>query len=287
MEITTIESDSLPPQLLEIPQPPKKLWLRGTLPSPETKLLAVVGSRALTRYGRESCEYLIAGLSGYNISIVSGLALGADACAHRAALANGLHTVAIPGSGLGDHVLYPRSNRDLAQKILDAGGALLSEHPPDHAARQYDFPSRNRIMVGISQAVLMIEAGEKSGTLITARLAADYNRDLLCVPHPIKGVHSAGSHQFLRLGAMLVSEPAHILEALGIAIPETPEDIAQHALPLLSETERILYELLAEPCSRDDLIRRANMRTHEVLSALSALELQGFITERFGTWHRI
>ncbi|MDB5237496.1 MAG: hypothetical protein JWL88_598 [Parcubacteria group bacterium] len=250
-------------------------------------MLAVVGSRALTRYGREACEYLIAGLAGYPISIVSGLALGADACAHRAALENRLHTIAIPGSGLSDSVLYPRTNRDLAQKILEAGGALLSEHPPEHAARQYDFPSRNRIMVGISQAVLMIEAGEKSGTLITARLTTEYNRDLLCVPHPIHGIHSAGPHWFLRSGAAHISEPEHILEALGIPLPQMPEDAAQQVLPLLSGNERIAYELLSEPCTRDELIRRANMQTHEALSALSALEIKGFISEKFGAWHRI
>ncbi len=284
MEIRTIAKDEYPTALNEIPQPPAKLWLQGTLPPPEMKMLAVVGSRALTRYGRESCEYLIAGLAGYSISIVSGLALGADSCAHRAALAHGLHTIAIPGSGLGEDVIYPRANRDLARKILEAGGALLSEHPPEHQARTYDFPSRNRIMVGLSQAVLVIEAGEKSGTLITARLTTEYNRDLLCVPHPIKGVHSAGPHQFLRMGAMLVSEPAHIIEALGFAAPEDP---AQQVLPLLSGTERIVYELLSEPYSRDDLVRRANLPVQEVLSALSTLELQGFIVNRFSAWHRI
>ena len=287
MDLRTIIKEEYPEGLNEIPQPPARLWLRGSLPPEGTKLLAVVGSRALTRYGREACEYLIGGLAGYPISIVSGLALGADACAHRAALANGLHTIAIPGSGLGDGVLYPRTNRELAKKILDAGGALLSEHPSDYQARPYDFPSRNRIMVGISQAVLMIEAGEKSGTLITARLTVEYSRELLCVPHPIKGVHSAGPHLFLRMGAMLASEPKHILEALGIAPPETPEDAAQQVLPLLSGIELRIYELLAEPSSRDTLLRRANMPAHEALSALGALELKGFISETFGAWHRI
>lgn len=271
----------------EIPQPPKRLWVRGTMPPEGTKLLAVVGSRALTRYGCEACEYLISGLAGYPISIVSGLALGADACAHRAALDAGLHTIAIPGSGLGDDILYPRQNYALAQKILEAGGALLSEHPPNYASHPYDFPSRNRIMVGISQAVLMIEAGEKSGTLITARLTGDYNRDLLCVPHRIRDPHSAGGHQFLRLGAMLVSEPAHVLEALGFRVQESELEAVQRALPLLSDSEKILYELLDEARSRDELIRLSSLAAHEALAALSSLELQGFISERFGLWKRI
>ncbi len=271
--------------LLEIPKPPEQLWVSGLLPPPEIKKLAVVGSRALSRYGRESCEYLLEGLRGYPISIISGLALGADACAHRAALAAGLHTIAIPGSGLDDHVIGPRSNYGLAMSILAAGGALLSEQEPGHAARPEDFPSRNRIMVGLSDAVLIIEAGEHSGTLITARMAADYNRDLLCVPHRIGDTHSYGSHLFLRLGAAHISEPSHLLEALNIPIRTSVAE--SELLPTLSESERVIYGLLIEPLPRDELIRRSYLPTSVALSALLALELQGLVTEAFGAWQRI
>jgi len=204
-----------PGNLREIPEPPAHLWLRGSLAPKGHKLLAVVGSRSLSEYGKEACEFLIAGLRGHPISIISGLALGADACAHQAALAAGLHTVAIPGSGLADKVIAPRSNFPLAMDILAAGGALLSEQEPDHVPFPSDFPSRNRIMVGMSDAVLVIEAGERSGTLITARLAGEYNRDLLCVPHRIGDPNGIGANQFIRLGAELVTEPLHILETLG------------------------------------------------------------------------
>lgn len=202
--------------LLEIPEPPETLWVRGALPDSTFKKLAVVGSRALTPYGQEACESLLAGLSGYPISIISGLALGGDACAHRAALAAGLHTVAIPGSGLNDRVISPQTNLGLAREILASGGALLSEHPPTETARPAYFPSRNRIVVGLSDAALVIEAGERSGTLITARLASDYNRSLMCVPHRIGDPNSEGSHQFIRLGAELVTSSEHILETLGL-----------------------------------------------------------------------
>lgn len=202
--------------LKHIPDPPKELWLAGTLPPPTLKKLLVVGSRALTPYGEEACTKLIQGLRGYPISIVSGLALGADATAHRAALSAGLHTIAIPGSGLSESVIAPQSNRALARFIVEHGGALLSEHPPQTHARPEYFPSRNRIMVGISDAVLMIEAAEHSGTLITARLAAEYNRELLCLPHRITDLHGFGSFLFLKQGAALVSEPSDILEALKI-----------------------------------------------------------------------
>jgi DNA processing protein len=268
-------------RLREIPTPPT-LSERGSWPPSGTKLLAVVGSRALSGYGREACEKLITGLAGYPISIVSGLALGADSCAHKAALRAGLHTIAIPGSGLDEAVLYPRSNVGLAREIIQSGGLLLSEHPNTHKARAYDFPSRNRIMVGISHAVLVIEAGEKSGTLITARLTHEYNRDLLCVPHRIGDPHGYGAHLFLRLGATLVSEPAHILEMLRIE-PKTL------ALPLptnLQGREQKIYEILAEPTSRDTLIRTSGFSASEVLTALVTLELEGLAKEEFGLWRR-
>src|SRR3989344_8878721 len=179
MEIRELERSEWPAQLLEIPQPPKRLWVRGKLPGAGTKLLAVVGSRAMTQYGQAACEKLITGLAGYPISIVSGLALGVDTCAHKAALSAGLHTLAFPGSGLDDDVLYPRSNRDFVKEILEKGGGMLSEYAPTTHSHVRYFPERNRLMVGISDAVLVIEAGAKSGTLITARLASEYNRELL------------------------------------------------------------------------------------------------------------
>ena len=205
-----------PAQLQEIPEPPEMLYLRGTLPPASTKFLAVVGSRALSPYGKLACEQLIASLKGYPISIVSGLALGTDACAHEAALTAGLHTIAIPGSAITDRDIAPRTNFPLATRILASGGALLSEYPEGYQVHKGSFPRRNRIMVGLAQAVLVIEAGEKSGTLITARLTHEYNRNLLCVPHRITDPNGYGAHMFLRLGATLVSERDHILEELGL-----------------------------------------------------------------------
>lgn len=284
MEIRELPKTEWPEQLQEIPQLPKQLWIRGTLPSVGTKLLAVVGSRAMTRYGQEACEKLITGLAGYPISIVSGLALGVDSCAHKAALSAGLHTIAIPGSGLDDSVIGPRTNLGLAKDIIAAGGALLSEHKPDHRAYPHDFPSRNRLMVGLADAVLVIEAGENSGTLITARLASEYNRELLCIPHRIGDPHSFGSHLFIRLGAALVAEPIHILEALHIAPRETASSGA--APTNLEETELEIWSMLQEPKTRDEILRMSTQGAGEVLTALVALELRGLIKEEFGAWRK-
>jgi DNA processing protein len=285
MDIRELTRAEWPAQLLEIPQPPKRLWMRGSLPPAGTKYLAVVGSRALTPYGREACEMLVGGLAGYPISIVSGLALGTDACAHKAALAAGLHTLAIPGSGLDDAAIGPRTNFGLAQDILAKGGALMSENEPEHRPRLREFPSRNRIMVGMSDAVLIIEAGNKSGTLITARLTSEYNRDLLCIPHRIADPHAFGSHLFIRLGAALVAEPLHILEALGIP---PREGASRGAAPSdLEDTELVIWNMLEEPMTRDEILRGASGAAGEMLTALVALELRGLIKEEFGAWHRV
>ncbi|MBU6490882.1 DNA-processing protein DprA [Patescibacteria group bacterium] len=283
METRELAREEWPAQLLEIPQPPKKLWVRGALPAPGTKFLTVVGSRAMTRYGQEACEKLIGGLAGYPISIVSGLALGVDTCAHRAALAAGLHTLAIPGSGLADKVLYPRSNRGFAKEILEKGGCLLSEYASDAISRIHFFPERNRLMVGLADAVLVIEAGEKSGTLITARLASEYNRELLCVPHRIGDPHAFGPHLFIRLGATLVTEPLHILEALRI--PPREEGAATKPKDLAG-AELEIWTLLEEPMARDEILRGGSAAAGELLTALVALELRGLIREEFGAWRR-
>lgn len=285
MEIRELAREEWPAQLAEIPQPPKRLWLRGALPPVGHKLLTVVGSRAMTRYGQEACEKLIAGLAGYPISIVSGLALGVDTCAHKAALNAGLHTLALPGSGLGDDILYPRSNRAFAKEMVEKGGGLLAEYPPDKASMVHFFPERNRLMVGLADAVLVIEAGPKSGTLITARLASEYNRDLLCVPHRIGDPHSFASHLFIRLGAALVCEPLHILEALGIPPRESGE---RGAAPTdLEDTENEIWNMLDEPKTRDEILRAGSAGAGELLTALVSLELRGLIREEFGALRRI
>ncbi|MEX0913231.1 MAG: DNA-processing protein DprA, partial [Candidatus Paceibacterota bacterium] len=218
--IEKLAKDEFPRLLREIPQPPKELNYRGQLPPTDMKLLAVVGSRHYTNYGKQVVDYLIGGLRGHNIGIVSGMALGIDSLSHQAALDNNLYTLAIPGSGLDDKVVYPRQHLRLAHKILEASGGLLSEFEPDFRAVNWSFPQRNRLVCGIAKATLIIEAGEKSGTLITAKLTADYNRELLVVPGNIFSENSKGVHQFLKLGATPVTSPADILDVLGIEVKD-------------------------------------------------------------------
>ena len=272
--------DTVPPLLDEIHDPPKKMYGRGSVPTaPELKWLTVVGSRACTSYGRQAVRHLIAGLRGQPIVIVSGLAYGIDAEAHRAALDAGLTCVGIPGSGLDWSVLYPKANINLAREIRERGGALLSEFEPAQRAADYTFPKRDRIMAGIAHATLVIEAKEKSGTLITARMAVEYNRELLVVPGSIFSAESAGVHQFLKLGATPATEPADILKVLGL---EPRTSLAATLREDLSPQEVQVLSIIASPCSRDELIEALALPTAETNMILSLMEIKGLVVEEFG-----
>jgi len=280
-DLKLLSPQEFPPLLREISDPPKQLHLRGEMPSTDHKWLAVVGSRAMTNYGKQAVRHLIEGLRGYPIVIVSGLAYGVDAEAHKAALAAGLTTVAVPGSGLGWTVLYPRANVGLAREILKAGGALISEFKPEQEAADYTFPQRNRIMAGLSHATLVVEAKEKSGSLITAKLVTEYNRELLVVPGSIFSAESKGTHQFLRLGATAATSPEDILVALGIAKREGPASWAE-LRDDLSPDELRVFEIIHSPVSRDELISELELPITDANVLLSTMEIKGLIVEELG-----
>lgn len=273
--IHDVSAAEFPPLLREIPQPPSSLNYRGSLPSSSTKLLSVVGSRKYTTYGKQVIDELISGLKNYDIGIVSGLALGIDSLAHEAALKNNMYTLAIPGGGIDDKVIYPAAHKPLARHILESGGGLLSEFEPTFKATKWSFPQRNRLVAGISHATLLIEAAEKSGTLITARMATDYNRELLVVPGSIFSKNSVGVHQFMKLGATPVTCSKDILEALNI---DTEQDFElTKELPLLNPNEAKVIALLHQPIHRDELIRNLGLSTAEASQLLMMMELNNHI----------
>jgi DNA processing protein len=278
MDYRLLPRNEFPSQLLEIPEPPKTLYCAGDLPPPDTVLLTVVGARKHSPYGREACETLIAGLAGYDIAIVSGLALGIDAIAHESAIRAGLRTIAVPGSGLDADVLYPRANVGLARRILENGGALLAEFPPDTHAAMWTFPQRNRIMAGLAHATLLIEAERKSGTLITARLATDYNKDVLAVPGSIFSPLSDGPNLFITLGATPVRNTTDILHALGFTPSETPKQL-EFDWSALADSEHSVMEALNTPLRRDALIAAVGLSASEGNILLMKMEIAGLITE--------
>ena len=266
---------------MEIPQPPEDLWIIGELPPPNLIYLCVVGSRRFTSYGREACEKIIAGLKGYPIVIVSGLAMGIDTIAHKKALDIGLKVLVFPGSGLSMEAMYPKTNLKLAKEIIEKGGCMISEFEPDFKATLWSFGQRNRLMAGISKATLIIEAEERSGTLITARLTTEYNRDLLVVPGSIFSSNSKGTNRLLHQGATPITSSIDVLEALGFEIPKDEEKQAKLFLDLSPE-EKIIVNLLREPIPRDDLIRATKMPTPKANALISIMEIKGVIKEEVG-----
>jgi len=274
-----------PTLLKEIPDAPTLLYMRGAMPSEDLKYLCVVGSRACSPYGRRVCASLVAGLASYPIAIVSGLALGIDGEALKAALDVGLPAVAILPSSVDDASLYPSTNRALAQRILARGGVLISESKGPYKAMLHDFPKRDRIMAAMAHASLIIEAGEKSGTLITARLALDYNREVLAVPHELGKETGKGVNRLIREGATLVRTSDDILLALGF---EPKVDPLQGTLPTdLTIAETKIMEALTEAKVKDDVIEEAELSAQDASIALSSLLIRGLITERLGKIERI
>jgi DNA processing protein len=281
MLIKKLPKNKFPKALLEIPQPPKELWTIGTLPPENLVHLCIVGSRRNTIYGRDACEKIIAGLKGYPIVIVSGLAMGIDAIAHKKALALGLRTIVFPGSGLSREALYPKTNLKLAEEIMASGGCFVSEFEPSFKATLWSFARRNRLMAGICKATLIIEAEERSGTLITARLTTEYNRDLLVLPGSIFSPNSVGTNRLWKQGATPVTCSEDVLEALGFELPKD-EEKQKRLFADLSPEEKKVVNLLRDPMPRDDLIRALKLPVPTANAILSVMEIKDLIKEEMG-----
>lgn len=283
-DIKKIYPTDFPPLLREMTDPPLFLYMRGSLPSFNSKFLTVVGARRYSEYGKNVCRSLISSLAGTDTVIISGLALGIDAIAHRAALDCGLKSIAIPGSGLRNKILYPRTNFPLAIEIINKGGALLSEFEPEFRASLWSFAKRNRIMAGISHATLIIEAEKKSGTLITSRFATEYNREVYAVPGSIFSKNSEGPHMLISLGATPITSGDDLKQALGIkenpvVLLKTYEDCSQDEMSILN--------LLDSPLSKDILLHKSRFSIHTLNMLITTLELKGYIKESYGEFHRL
>jgi DNA processing protein len=267
-----------------LPKQPKQLFIRGTFPTDKHLVfLTVVGARDCSTYGKEACEMLIKGLRGYPVVIISGLALGIDTIAHEAAIDAGLTTIAFPGSGLDDTVIYPRANRKLAEKILNANGCLLSEFQNNQKTNDWLFPARNRLLAGISKATLIIEATHKSGSRITTKFATEYNRDVLAVPGSIFSRNSEAPNELIRMGATPITNPEELLESLGFQVTNQPPlDLFTQASP----DEQIILKLLGSPMQRGDLIRASGLTVSQASILLSQMELRGIIKDMGGELRR-
>jgi DNA processing protein len=269
----TLLDDHYPGNLRQIADAPPVLFARGRLLPDDGLAVALVGTRRATPYGRAVAERLAGDLAAAGVTVVSGLARGVDTAAHQAALDAGGRTLAVLGNGLDQ--VYPPENGALARRIAENGtGALVSEFAPGVPPDAVNFPRRNRIIAGLSRATLIVEAGERSGALITADFALEQGREVLAVPGSIFNAMSVGANQLLRQGATPVTSAEDILEAIGASV-EAATTMA-HDLPEGSPVEATLWRALTgEPRHADELARTLGLSSGEVAATLAMLELKG------------
>ncbi|MDD2509664.1 MAG: DNA-processing protein DprA [Syntrophomonas sp.] len=283
INLVSFEEPDYPPMLRNIYSPPFMLYFRGYMESLEELCLAVVGSRAASDYGRTTARKLGNNLASRGISVVSGMARGIDAEAHRGALDAGGRTVAVLGSGL--NVIYPRSNTRLYHEIIEHG-VVISEFPLDTNPDARNFPMRNRIISGISRGVVVVEARARSGALITADFALEQGRDVFAVPGPINRESSLGANNLIKQGAKLITGVEDIIEEYyDITIPES-ECPVQEQLLFLDEQERVLINCLAENSLLfDDIIASTGFTIGQLSSLLLKLELAGIVKSLPGNYY--
>lgn len=263
-----------PKLLLETPALPPLLYIKGDMRNAEELMLAVVGTRKITNYGRTAVPLILEPLVKTGLTIVSGLAFGVDAAAHMVAVQQGARTIAILGCGLDEKSLYPKEHQYLASQILENGGALISEHPPGRPALKQNFVARNRIISGMSVATLVIECGLKSGALITARHALDQNRQVYAIPGPIYSPESQGPNNLLKMGAKCVSSAEDILNDLNIQ-PETMSVANDKSGDTTPEEQKLLDLIGFEPISIDEIIKQTQFEAGVVGACLTLLEIKG------------
>jgi len=275
IQVLTWDDAEYPRNLLNIAQPPPVLYVKGKLNPADEWAVAMVGTRHASAYGREVARDLATGLAASGVTVVSGLARGIDAVAHRAALEAGGRTLAVLGCGL-DHI-YPPENRALAESIIQSG-ALVSDYPLGTPPESANFPPRNRIISGLSKGVLIVEAPVGSGALITADYAAEQGRDVFAPPGNLLQPSCRGTNKLIQLGAKLVLEVTDILEELNLAIV-TEHKAARAALPADETEQQLLAHLSAEPVHVDDLGTQIGLPIAQVSGALALMELKGLVRQ--------
>lgn len=282
INLITVHDSSYPPLLAKIYDPPAVLFYRGTLPRRDALCIAVVGPRLMTPYGKQMAEEITSELARNGIVIASGLALGIDGVSHEAALAMGGATVAVLGSGVDRKSVYPSRHRQLADRIVAGSGAVISEYAPGTIPLTHHFPTRNRIVAGLSLGVLVVEAREDSGALITARVAGEEGRDVFAVPGPVNQATSFGPHMLIKNGAFVATSAQDVLDVLG-RMGATP----QPRNPKLTGNEAVIYEVLTREAQHiDRLVDRTKLDTSALVSTLSLMELKG-LARNVGGMHYV
>ncbi len=276
VSVVTWGSPEYPELLREIPAAPPLVFLRGQLEPIDRWAVAVVGTRRLTAYGRQVTHDLVAGLVSNGITIISGLARGIDAVAHRTAIEGGGRTIAVMASGIDK--IYPPEHRDLAREIVAGHGALVTDYPFGAEPESNHFPARNRLISGLSLGVIVIEAGERSGALITARFALEQNREVFAVPGNIHSPVSVGTNRLIQQGGKLVMRVEDVLEELNLKMV-AEQAVAQIILPETAEEAALIAQLSSQPVHVDELGRLTSMPMSLISSTLTMMELKGMVQQ--------
>ena len=279
--ILTVFDKDYPEKLLELEDAPPVLYCRGKVFPEDSNAVAIIGTRRATDYGRNAARTLAKKLSGLGITIVSGMAMGIDTQAHIGALEGGGRTLAVMGTGID--LIYPSSNRNLAPKIVERG-ALLTELPPLSKALPYHFPARNRIISGLSKAVIAVEAAEKSGVFSTVRWALEYGRDVYALPGDINRKVSEGTNKLIKSGAIPLTSYEDLLDNTNVVTTVQKEkEKERKEIPYLSEQEEAVYKALdSTPKSTDVLALETGLKPQVVMTAMALLELKGLSREISG-----
>ncbi|MFA5029706.1 MAG: DNA-processing protein DprA [Patescibacteria group bacterium] len=276
-----IQDKNYPQLLKEIYNPPALLFFRGSPEAINNFCLAVVGTRKYSPYGQQATEEIAGQLAREHLTIVSGLALGIDALAHEAALKNNGLTVAVLGAAVEEKSIYPAENRRLAERIVASGGALISEYPPGTQPAKFTFPMRNRIISGLSRGVVVVEAPENSGALITAKYALEQNREVFAIPGSIYSNNSQGTNNLIKLGAKMVTRADDVLEELNLQqVARFMEN--KKILPANSEEELILKALSKEPTHVDKIAKISKLKINVLSGLLTLMEMKGSIKDLGG-----
>jgi len=275
--VITVKDSQYSKLLKEIFNPPALLYIKGNLDNLNNQFnLAVVGTRKISNYGKQITPELVKPLAQNGFAITSGLALGVDALAHQSAVEAQGQTIAVLGNGLDDQSIYPSSNRYLAKGILDNDGTIISEFPIGMLPLKHNFPTRNRIIAGLSLGTLVIEAGETSGALITAFLALEQNREVFAVPGSLFNKNSIGTHKLIQKGAKLVTSYQDILDELNLK--DVKSYVAnQQVLPATNEEKIIIQNLSHDPTHVDQIIKNTQLPASLVSGCLSLMEMKGMI----------
>ena len=279
----SIEDKNYPESLKNIKNPPKVLYYRGSFIKAEEKLFAIVGTRIPSDYGKEVTLKISSELAESSITIISGMAPGIDTIAHKAVVEKGMRTIAVLGTGLDEESIYPKDNIGLSREIIENGGCLISELPPGTRGSKFTFPKRNRIVSGLSSGVLVVEAKEKSGSLITAKYAKEQEKNLFAIPGSIFSSNSKGTNSLIKEGAKIVTSTNDILETLDISDVELKGNL------LIEDADEklIINQLKEESLDINKIIEKTGLSPSAVATKLALMEISGTIRNLGGNTYAL